>query len=63
LVVFGLTNGMVGSLALTLPLYAFNAGYIASLIVILLTGFFSYFSCYLYIKHLAGEDETGSAFQ
>jgi len=54
---------MIGSLLIILPLHAFRAGYISSVIIILATGLFSYFSCYLYLQHLAAEPENGFSFQ
>jgi len=50
--IFGLVNGMIGTLVLILPILALHAGYISTLFIIIITGFFSYFSCYLYLKHL-----------
>lgn len=51
-VIIALINGMIGGLILVLPILAMNGGSVLSLIVILATGFFSFYSCYLCIIHL-----------
>lgn len=53
--VIGMVNGMIGGLILILPVYALQAGYILTLIVIFATGIFSYYSCYLCIIHMGPE--------
>lgn len=52
---------MIGSLILLLPVLALQAGYITSFIVIIVSGIFSYFSCYLYLQHLGEEQDNGYA--
>ena len=49
--VVAMVNGMIGGLILILPILALDAGYILTFLVILITGFFSWFSCYLCVKH------------
>jgi amino acid permease len=43
--VVSLVNGMIGGFILILPVFALETGYISTSIIILVTGFFSYFSC------------------
>jgi amino acid permease len=50
--VIALINGMIGGLILVLPILAMNGGSVLSLIIILATGFFSFYSCYLCLIHL-----------
>jgi len=52
LTVVGMVNGMIGGLILILPVDALNSGYMFTLIVILVTGGFSFYSCYLCVVHL-----------
>lgn len=53
--ILGMVNGMIGGLILILPVYALEAGYIMTLIVIAVTCIFSYYSCYLCIIHMGKE--------
>lgn len=59
MVVIGMVNGMIGGLILILPVYALNAGYILSAIVLALTGIFSYYyySCYLCVIHMGDQPD------
>jgi amino acid permease len=57
LTVVGMVNGMIGGLILILPVDALNAGYIFTLIVILITGAFSFYSCYLCVIHLGDQPD------
>jgi amino acid permease len=59
--VLGMVNGMIGGLILILPVYALNAGYVLSLIVILFTCAFSYFSCYLCVIHMGDQPDLDYA--
>lgn len=59
--VVGMVNGMIGGLILILPVLALNAGYILSFIVILLTGLFSYYSCYLCVTHMGDQPDLDFA--
>lgn len=59
--VVGMVNGMIGGLILILPVLALNAGYILSFIVILLTGIFSYYSCYLCVIHMGDQPDLDFA--
>ncbi len=52
LAVIALVNGMIGGLMLVLPLLILKSGTLLSFFVILITGFLSYYSCYLYTSHL-----------
>lgn len=59
--VIALINGMIGGLILVLPILTMYSGTILSLIVILVTGFFSYYSCFLCVKHLGGHADLDQA--
>lgn len=50
--VISLVNGMIGGFILILPIFALETGYISTIIVILVTGFFSYFSCQVTLPHI-----------
>lgn len=56
-----MVNGMIGGLILILPVLALNAGYLLSFIVILLTGLFSYYSCYLCVIHMGDQPDLDFA--
>lgn len=45
-------NGVIGGLILLLSAYALKAGYIVTLIIIMCTGIFSYYSCYFCLLYL-----------
>ena len=51
--IIAMVNGMIGGLILVLPLLAAQGGSILSGIIIVVTGFFSFYSCYLCLIHLA----------
>jgi hypothetical protein len=59
--VVGMVNGMIGGLILLLPVYALDAGYILSFIVIFLTGAFSLYSCYLCVIHMGDQPDLDFA--
>lgn len=59
--VIAMINGMIGGLILVLPILAMEAGYILSPIVIVITGFFSFYSCYLCIIHLGSHSDLDKA--
>ena len=50
--IVAMVNGMIGGLILVLPLLAAQGGSILSGIIIAVTGFFSFYSCYLCLIHL-----------
>jgi amino acid permease len=50
--VLSLINGMIGGFILLIPVLALQTGYISTLIIIFVTGTFSYYSSYLYISHV-----------
>jgi amino acid permease len=60
-VIVALVNGMIGGLILVLPILAMYGGTLLSLLVILITGFFSYYSCYLCIIHLGKHTDLDKA--
>ena len=59
--VVGMVNGMIGGLILILPLLALQAGYILTLIILIITGSFSYYSCYLCIIHMGDQPDLDYA--
>ena len=61
MVILGMVNGMIGGLILLLPVFALDAGYVLTLIVILITGGFSYYSCYLCIIHMGDQNDLDMA--
>jgi hypothetical protein len=56
-----LVNGMIGGSILVLPLVSLQAGWLESILVILFTGVFSYYSCYLSILHLGDQVDLDHA--
>lgn len=46
-----IVNGMIGGLILLLPVMALESGWLLTLIVVLITGFISYYSCHLCLMH------------
>jgi amino acid permease len=59
--VVGMVNGMIGGLILILPVMALNAGYILTFIVLLVTGLFSFYSCYLCVIHMGDQPDLDYA--
>ena len=59
--VIAMVNGMVGGLILVLPILAISGGSILSGITILVTGFFSFYSCYLCLAHLGNFNDLDEA--
>jgi amino acid permease len=50
--VIALVNGMIGGIILVMPILALKTGYLMIAPVVLISGFFSYYSCLLCLKHL-----------
>lgn len=50
--VLSLINGMIGGFILLIPVLALQTGYISTLIIIFVSGAFSYYSSYLYVSHI-----------
>lgn len=63
LTVVGLMNGMIGGVILVLPVTSYQAGYLFTILAILFSGFFSFYSCYLSIKHLGDQKDMNFAMQ
>lgn len=63
IIVAGLINGMIGSIMIVLPELSIKAGWGTTLLVIISTGIMSYFSSYLYLKHLSDEYDLDISFQ
>ena len=61
-VVISLTNAMIGGLILVLPLLTLEGGVLMTPIIILVTGFFSYYSCYICVIHLGNHEDLDKAF-
>jgi len=59
--IVGMVNGMIGGLILLLPVYALDAGYILTLIIIFITCVFSYYSCYLCLIHMGDQPDLDFA--
>lgn len=59
--VVGMVNGMIGGLILLLPVLALDAGYVLTLIVIAITGFFSLYTCYLCVIHMGDQPDLDRA--
>lgn len=50
--IVALVNGMIGGIILVMPILALKVGYLMIAPVVLVSGFFSYFSCLLCVRHL-----------
>lgn len=50
--VVGLVNGMIGGIILVLPILAIKTGWLLIAPITIISGFFSYFSCLLCLRHL-----------
>jgi amino acid permease len=50
--VIGLTNGMIGGVILVLPLLALETGWLLILPVTIFSGFVSYYTCSLCLRHM-----------
>jgi len=59
--IVGMVNGMIGGLILILPVLALDAGYVLTLIVIFVTGIFSFYSCYLCVIHMGDQPDLDYA--
>ena len=59
--ILGMVNGMIGGLILILPVYALQAGWVITLIVIFITCVFSFYSCYLCIIHMGDQKDLDYA--
>ena len=59
--VVAMINGMIGGLILVLPILAVQGGTLLSFLVILITGFFSFYSCYLCVIHLGNHEDLDKA--
>jgi hypothetical protein len=61
--VVSLMNGMIGGVILVLPVAAYQAGYLYTILAIIFSGSFSYYSCYLSIKHLGDQRDMNYSMQ
>jgi amino acid permease len=61
--VIAMVNGMIGGLILILPVMALESGWLLTLIVLLVTGFISYYSCYLCVLHTGDASDMDIAME
>lgn len=59
--VVALVNGMIGGIILVMPILALKTGYTMIAPVVLVSGFFSYYSCLLCLKHLRNYKDLDDA--
>ena len=57
----GLVNGMIGGIILIMPILSLKAGLLLIAPTCLVTGFFSYFSCLLCLRHLRNYKDLDEA--
>lgn len=57
MVVIAMVNGMIGGLILLLPVMALESGWLLTLIVLMITGFISYYSCDICVLHTGEEPD------
>lgn len=58
--VLALINGMIGGSILVLPVNSLEVGWAPTLLIILLTGFFSFYTCFICIIHLGDQADLDS---
>ncbi len=63
LTVVAIMNGMIGGVILVLPVSSHQAGYVFTILAIIFSGGFSYYSCFLSIKHLGDQKDMNYAMQ
>lgn len=61
--VLSIVNGMIGGLILLLPVMALETGWLLTLIILVMTGLMSYYSCYLCVIHTGSEADLDTAIQ
>ena len=59
--IVALVNGMIGGIILVMPILALKTGYLMISPVVLISGFFSYFSCLLCVRHLRNYKDLDEA--
>ena len=59
--IVALVNGMIGGTILVLPVVSKEGGWAMTMMVILLTGAFSFYSCYLAMIHLGDQKDLDTA--
>lgn len=59
--VVALVNGMIGGSILVLPLTSLEVGWAYTIIIILVTAIFSFYSCYIGVVHLGDQKDLDSA--
>lgn len=61
--IISIVNGMIGGFILILPVMSLDAGWLLTLIVLLITGFVSYYSCHLCLEHTGNEADLDISIQ
>lgn len=61
LAIIALVNGMIGGLMLILPILVLRTGTLLSFIIIMITGFLSFYSCFLYTSHQGDNTDVDKA--
>ena len=59
--VVAIVNGMIGGSILVLPLVSLEGGWLLTIFVIIVTGFFSFYCCYLAMLHIGDQSDLDSA--
>ena len=59
--VIGLVNGMIGGIILVMPIMALKTGSLLIAPTTIISGFFSYFSCLLLLRHLKNYKDLDEA--
>jgi amino acid permease len=59
--VVALVNGMIGGIILVMPILALKSGFLMIAPVVMVCGFFSYYSCLLCIRHLRNYKDLDEA--
>lgn len=58
-----LVNGMIGGSILVIPIIALQGGWLYTIIVIAITAFFSYYTCYITIIHIGDQRDLDNTLQ
>ena len=59
--IVAMVNGMIGGSILVLPLTSLQGGWGFTLLIILFTGFFSFYCCYIGVIHLGDQNDMDGA--
>ena len=61
--IVSLLNAMIGGSILLIPLISLQGGWAVTLLIILITAFFSYFTCYITLIHLGDQSDLDTTIQ